>query len=205
MMYLAPKVAALSLLAIVNAIAPVVSDSPTDVTYEATFKKTILGSVAFSSTNGSVLVEVDLSGLPETGGPFLYHIHALPVPANGSCLGTAGHFNPFLGSANATIWDEMELGDLSGKHGEITGTSILTSYIDPYLSLNPDSKSYFGGLSVVVHYHNTTRLACANITEEATSSSSPSANSTTVSSTNGAAYIGAGVAPLVAGAVALII
>lgn len=204
-MLFATKLTALSLFAWASASSPVLSDSPTDVELHAVFEKTISGHVAFSSPNGTVEVLVDLSGLPETGGPFQYHIHQKPVPANGSCLATLGHFNPYNGSVNGTSAADKEAGDLSGKHGLIEGTSLNTSYFDPYLSLNPDSKSYFGGLSVVVHFKNSTRLACANIVEkDATSNSTLSAVSE--SSYNGALTYGAGVAaPLVAGAFALII
>lgn len=199
------KVAALSLLAFANAVAPEVSDSPTNVTYVAMFEKAILGSVDFSSTNGSVMVDVDISGLPASGGPFQYHIHQKPVPSDGNCVGTLGHFNPFMGTMNATEWDMMELGDLSGKHGKINGTSIMTSYIDPFLSLNKSSESYIGGLSVVVHFLNYTRIACANITEKATVANTTNSSSSTSSKSNGAVYIGAGIAPFVAGAVALLL
>lgn len=191
------KIFAISLLAFANAaVSPELTDSPTDVTLKASFNKTIEGSVAFSSKNGSVLVDVDLSGLPLAGGPYQYHIHVKPVPTNGSCVATLGHFNPYDGSVNATENSEKEAGDLSGKHGLITGTSLKTTYIDPYLSLNPLSKSYFGGLSVVVHYKNSTRLACANITEVAHS----------VTPGSGGSILGAGLAvPLVAGAAALLV
>lgn len=155
--------ACLTVASVAGASAPVATDSPTDVVYQASFNKTIDGYVKFSSTNGSVLVDVKLLGLPETGGPFLYHIHEKPVPASGNCSATLGHFNPFGGDPKASAPQGKEIGDLSGKHGLIEGTSISTSYIDEYLSLNPNSEAYFGGLSVVVHFKNTSRLACANI------------------------------------------
>lgn len=182
---------------------PVLTDSPTDVTLKATFNKTISGFVEFYSTNGSVTVDVDLSGLPASGGPFLYHIHQKPVPANGSCTATLGHFNPYNGSETATTAAGKEAGDLSGKHGTILGTSLKTSYIEPYLSLDLLDKAYFGGLSVVVHYANTTRLACANILEVSLSATNSSSNSTSPSSsaTGAAASLGAGVLlPLAAAA-----
>lgn len=146
--------------------APEVSDLPTGVTYQATFEKKIDGYVNFTSnSDGQVVVGVDISGLPDYGGPFLYHVHAHTVPTNGNCSGTLGHFNPYNGSDTSTTWSGKEVGDLSGRHGTINGTSISTLYVDPYLSLNTDSKLFFGNLSVVVHFHNTTRIACANITQ----------------------------------------
>lgn len=196
-MLFATKLTALSLLAWASASSPVLTDSPASVELHAVFNKTILGHVSFTSPNGSVLVTVDLSGLPEEGGPFQYHIHQKPVPTNGSCLATLGHLNPYNGSTNATEASDKEVGDLSGKHGLITGTSLSTSYFDDYLSLNPDNKAYIGGLSVVVHYKNTTRLACANITEQVSVSESAS---------NAAPISGGGFAvPLVAGAIAMLI
>lgn len=186
-------VAALAALVSADA-APEVSDSPTDVSYSAQFKDKIQGHVNFSSKNGSVLVDVDISGLPAHGGPFLYHVHKLPVPANGNCNGTLSHFNPYNGAETETEPAKKEAGDLSGRHGVINGTSIHTSYIDPYLSLNPDSKSFFANLSVVVHYNDTKRLACANITQDHV-----------VQPENGASKLAVGAAALCAGAAALLV
>ncbi|QWW23985.1 hypothetical protein CA7LBN_002819 [Candidozyma auris] len=148
--------------------APESHDSPTDVSYRATFTKGVDGYVNFSSKNGSVIVDVDISGLPNYGGPFMYHIHEKQVPSDGNCTGTKAHFNPYHGYEKAPTPAELEVGDLSGRHGEIHAQSFQTSYIDPYLSLNPDNKAFFANLSVVVHLHNTSRIACANITKEYT-------------------------------------
>jgi hypothetical protein len=41
----------------------------------------------------------------------------------------------------------------------------ISRYVDLYLATRPDSKSYFGNLSVVVHLSNKTRIACANFTQ----------------------------------------
>ena len=177
------------------AAAPVKTDSPTNVVYRANFNKTVTGSLTFSSTNGSVLVGVALENLPLSGGPFIYHIHEKTVPANGNCTATLGHFNPYNGTTTALTAAEMEVGDLSGKHGSINGTSYHASYIDEYLSLNPDDESYFANLSIVVHYANTTRIACANITQDS------------IQVSDGAAKTIGGVAawlPLAAGAAALL-
>lgn len=152
---------------VAGAAAPVLTDSPTEYIYRATFDKGVTGSVSFSSSNGTVMVNVNLSGLPSSGGPFLYHIHEKPVPADGNCTATLGHLNPYNGSETATTPSEMEVGDLSGKHGTIPGTSYSTSYFDQYLSLNPSNPAFLGGLSVVVHLNNLTRIACANITRHA--------------------------------------
>lgn len=145
--------------------APESDDSPIGVSYRATFDKGVDGYVNFSSKNGSVLVDVNISGLPDYGGPFMYHVHQLPVPTDGNCTGTKAHFNPYNGHEKAPTPAELEVGDLSGRHGEIHAQSYETSYIDPYLSLNENNKAFFANLSVVVHLHNTSRIACANITK----------------------------------------
>lgn len=173
--------ASLSLVA-ANA-APFSSDSPAGAKYEATFDSSVTGSVEFATVgNSSVGVSVDFSGLPTSGGPFIYHIHQYPVPSNGSCLATGGHLNPYNGSATATEPAKLEVGDLSGKHGSIPGTSFNSYYVDNYISLNEEDPAYIGNLSVVVHYHNTTRIACANIklvdSSSSSSNSSSSGNST---------------------------
>lgn len=145
--------------------APVKTNSPTDVRYVARFENKIGGKIEFSSPNGSVLVNVNLSGLPASGGPFPYHIHQLRVPADGNCTGAGGHLNPYNGSESATALADKEVGDLSGKHGRITGQSFTTSYIEQYISLNESDPAFIGNLSVVVHFSNSSRLACSNITK----------------------------------------
>ncbi|CUM62458.1 uncharacterized protein PRCAT00000008001 [Priceomyces carsonii] len=167
----------LSLAAIgsgVRASAPVVTDSPKGAKYSAEFEKGVVsGEIDFSSSsNGSVSVNVDLSGLPSVGGPYKYHVHQLPVPSDGNCNGTKLHLNPYNGNPNATQPNELEVGDLSGRHGVLTYTDSKVSYVDDYISLNEDNKAFIGGLSVVIHFSNDTRLACANITSNSSSSSS---------------------------------
>ena len=57
-----------------------------------------------------------------------------------------------------------QVGDLL-KHGCINTTCFELKYSDPYLSLNRKSKSYIIGKSVVFHYPNLTKIACADIEE----------------------------------------
>lgn len=146
-------------------VQPKANDSPTDV-YEADFDTDVKGKVEFSGLkNGSIEVNVDLSGFPTSGGPFQYHVHEAPVPSDGNCTGTKGHLDPYDGNPKANSTDELEIGDLSGRYGLIHGTSINTTYVDQYLSLDPESPAFIGGLSITIHLDNSTRLACANITE----------------------------------------
>ncbi|CAI5756346.1 unnamed protein product [Candida verbasci] len=174
-----------------SADAPIQSDSQNQQSLIARFTRNsqseIEGHVEFEPTsNGSVRVSVELNGLPSTGGPFPYHIHEAPVPADGNCTGTLAHFNPFNGSATATTDAAKEVGDLAGRNGNITSESFSTEYVDPYLSLNPESRAYFGGLSVVIHSSNNSRLACANITEEETNGSTGGTGGTYTNATGGA-------------------
>lgn len=59
---------------------------------------------------------------------------------------------------------------MSGKHGAIDDTAeeknFQRSYLDLYLSTNPENPSFFGNRSVVVHALNGTRLNCANFTQQ---------------------------------------
>ncbi|ABN64745.2 Cu/Zn superoxide dismutase [Scheffersomyces stipitis CBS 6054] len=193
--------------------APISTDSPDDFKYVATFEPAgnydVTGTVSFSAAqNGSVLVSVDLSGLPSTGGPFPYHVHEHPVPTDGNCTGTLAHLNPFGGSVNATDAAGKEVGDLAGKHGNIEGQSADLSYVDDYLSLNPDNKAYIGGLSVVVHLLDNTRIACANITREpVTSADANVTNTTSVEAQNaaGSNMVAVGLTGMVAAAVCLLV
>ena len=147
--------------------APVLNDSPTHLKYTADFdlENGVNGYVSFTSLNGTVVVHVDLYNFPDSGGPFMYHVHEAPVPPDGNCYGTLGHLNPYNGSVDAPTADTKEVGDLSGKHGLLLFQRHLHTYIEPYLSLNPSNLAFDGGLSVVIHLANNDRIACANITE----------------------------------------
>ncbi|KAL6452611.1 SOD5 Cell surface Cu-only superoxide dismutase 5 [Candida maltosa Xu316] len=169
--------------------APISTDSTDSDSLVATFKKTstsnIEGTIKFEpAKNGTVLISLDLTGFPSTGGPFPYHIHEMPVPESGNCTATGMHFNPFNGSATATTPAALELGDLAGRHGNITGGSVNEEIDDNYISLNKDSKAYIGGLSVVIHSSNNTRLTCSNL-ELLDASSSASNSTSSGSSTSG--------------------
>ncbi|KAG8693433.1 hypothetical protein FRC09_010513 [Ceratobasidium sp. 395] len=115
-----------------------------------------------------------LSGLtndPSLGGPFSYHIHTNPVPADGNCTKTLAHLDTLSATegilCNANYPQYCQNGDLSGKHGKLIGTPdgrIETfGYSDDFLRFFPEDFSILGR-SVVIHSANKTRLACANIT-----------------------------------------
>lgn len=154
--------------------APKVKKNPRNVVAIADFpqgynkwNKGVLGNVIFSARSGkAVKVHVDMTGLPETGGPFQYHIHESQVPANGDCEAVGLHFNPYQALPECAEQGDdsyCQVGDLSGKHGWIDTTCFETKYTDPFLSLNPKSKAYIVGRSVTFHFANLTKFACADI------------------------------------------
>lgn len=150
----------------VGKVQPKANDSPEGASYVAEFSDKLSGDVKFTgASNGSVSVEVDLSGFPSVGGPFSYHVHTAPVPSDGNCTGTEGHLDPYGGNPKANNTDELEVGDLSGRHGTLTSGEGSVEYADQYISLNSGSDAFIGGRSITVHLANGTRYACANITE----------------------------------------
>jgi hypothetical protein len=166
--------AASAVTAQASTVAPAVNDNPAGVSYVATLpeqaERTVRGSVvATTNTDGpGVKFTVSISGLPAEGGPFMYHLHAKPVPSDGNCTGTGAHLDPYVrGEApmcDASKPETCQTGDLSGKFGNITTQEWSQEYVDPYSSTNPSDPSYFGDLSVVVHLSNKTRISCANFT-----------------------------------------
>lgn len=109
-----------------------VTGNPLGASYLATLpdltSTNIRGSVlASSNPNGTgVLFQVSLSGFPDEGGPFLYHIHVNPI-TDGNFTTAGGHLDPFLRgdspSCAADLPATCQVGDLSGKHGKVNGTS----------------------------------------------------------------------------------
>lgn len=135
--------------------------------FPAGFDQNVKGNVVFTAKEGSfVNVHVDVTGSPQDGQPFYYHIHEFPVPADGNCEAVGLHFNPYNAPADCDSQKDdsyCQVGDLAGKHGYINTTCFETNYVDEYLSLNKKSNSYIVGKSVVFHFENMTKLACANI------------------------------------------
>lgn len=135
--------------------------------FPASFDQNVKGNVVFTAKEGEfVNVHVDVTGLPKDGQPFFYHIHEFPVPADGNCESVGLHFNPYNAPADCDSQKDdsyCQVGDLAGKHGYINTTCFEANYIDEYLSLNKKSNSNIIGKSVVFHYENMTKFACANI------------------------------------------
>jgi hypothetical protein len=162
--------------------APETSDNPPSVVYKAEIKDVFFADAvlpgdlkghitAQAPKDGKgVKFDVHFENLPEEGGPFTYHLHKAAVPSDGNCTATLTHLDPYEAGAeikcNKDKPETCEVGDLSGKHGAIDDTSYEESYLDLYASTNVADAGYFGDLSFVIHYENSTRLACANFVKE---------------------------------------
>lgn len=230
-MYSVVLATALTSLAIVNAAGPIdgyivpgttgklgdaaiVQGNPVGVTYTATLPDSpttdVRGSVAgTTNANGTgVNFVINLSGLPDPSlGPFLYHIHDQPVPANGNCTATLAHQDPYIRGevppCDPTQPQTCQSGDLAGKHGNITTNPFQISFLDLYLSTVQGPASFFGNRSIVIHTSNTTRLTCANFT--LTSGNSTASNGTTPSGNGTVAGSNPVPSPFTGGAAGIIV
>ncbi|ESZ95863.1 hypothetical protein SBOR_3757 [Sclerotinia borealis F-4128] len=130
----------------------------------------IKGSVSATGNPDGIGVQfqVQFSNLPTSGGPFIYHLHAHPVPTDGNCTGTLGHIDPFLRgetpSCNLSLPQTCQVGDLSGKHGKVISDPFQASFVDEFASTLPGLGSFFGNRSLTIHFGNATRITCANFT-----------------------------------------
>ncbi|EFY84439.1 hypothetical protein J3459_009822 [Metarhizium acridum] len=168
-------VAGFSAIAQATHDAPVVRNNP-NVIYEAALPKHgfyhgnihVQGSVRASRGPGGtgVKFDVDFKSLPKEGGPFLYHIHVNRVPADGNCTKTLAHLDPYGRGedppCDARAPQTCQVGDLSGKHGEPKIAPLKFYFVDPYVSLAEGTEAFLGNRSIVVHFANKTRIACAN-------------------------------------------
>ncbi|KAL8859362.1 MAG: hypothetical protein Q9178_004040 [Gyalolechia marmorata] len=245
-MYSAILATALTGLSIVNAQAPgaplpvpgvtgrlgdaeIVDDNVPGVTYTAFLPNrttsNLRGFVAgTSNANGTgVNFAISVSGFPdESLGPFMYHIHDQPVPANGNCSATLAHLDPYIRGevppCDPTHPETCQSGDLSGKHGNVSGDPFNTAYLDLYLSTHQGPASFFGNRSIVFHTRNATRLNCANFTltsgngTGANNGNTPAGNGTVTGSnpvpspfTGGAAVTFVSAGAIVAGLAALML
>lgn len=192
--------------------AEAVNDNPVGVSYKATFPKepffkdaALDGNVegyvsATAAKDGKgVQFSVKLSNLPKEGGPFKYHLHAFPVPADGNCTQTLAHLDPYKRTddpaCDSSKPESCEVGDLSGKWGEVKSDPFDASYIDLYASTKEGIGAFFGNRSIVIHYANKTRLTCANFAKLSgndTSSSPGNASYTPPPQSTGAAPTSSG-------------
>ncbi|KAL2064845.1 hypothetical protein VTL71DRAFT_3985 [Oculimacula yallundae] len=159
--------------------ATVVENNPVGKVYTATLpekpffnptnpKGNVKGSIsATAGPNGvGVKFTVKFENLPPSGGPFLYHLHDAPVPADGNCTKTLAHADPFIRGetpvCNPKLPQTCQTGDLSGKYGNIVSDPFEATFTDAYASTFPGIGAFFGNRSFVIHYANKTRISCAN-------------------------------------------
>ncbi|KAF9550500.1 hypothetical protein EC957_000174 [Mortierella hygrophila] len=141
----------------------------------------IVGKFTFSPLpdrqggGGGASVVIDIkSGLTseleiQRGVGFEYHIHVKQVGANNNCEATGGHLDPDPAKPGVVpcdpyASDTCQVGDLSGKHGNLEVTpkgDLQLKYIDRQLKFIGDATTIVGR-SLVIH-NNGTRIACANI------------------------------------------
>jgi hypothetical protein len=163
--------------------APRVNDNPPGVGFKATFPEepffkeaaiegNVKGEIYAQATDSGqgVKFKVKFSNLPKEGGPFTYHIHVDPVPANGNCTATLAHLDPFARGEDPPCDPKdpasCQVGDNSGKHGKITSDPYEAEYIDYYASTKEGIGAFFGNRSIVFHYANKTRITCANFVSQ---------------------------------------
>ncbi|PBP28277.1 superoxide dismutase [Diplocarpon rosae] len=139
----------------------------------------VKGSISATANPDGIGVSfaVKFENLPTSGGPFLYHIHDAPVPADGNCTTTLAHADPYIrgetSACDASLPQTCQTGDLSGKHGKITQDPFVASYSDGFASTLEGIGAFFGNRSFVIHFANKTRITCANFALEATNTSTP--------------------------------
>ncbi|KAH8179921.1 copper/zinc superoxide dismutase (SODC) domain-containing protein [Sarocladium implicatum] len=158
--------------------APPTTDNPKGAIYQAVLPDepffsgaAIEGNIKGSITGASredgkgVRFTIKFENLPAEGGPFTYHIHKAPV-TDGNCTSTLSHLDPYGAGAevpcNPEAPETCEVGDLAGKHGKIDSDPFTAHYSDYFASTNPDDVAFFGNLSFVIHFANSTRITCAN-------------------------------------------
>jgi Cu/Zn superoxide dismutase len=130
-----------------------------------------------ANDNGTGLVwDINFSNFPKGEGPFIYHVHEQPVPADGNCTGAGPHLDPEDRGEKPPCdlsqgQKSCQVGDLAGKHGNITKDPFQTFYLDLYTSLTPGSQAFVGNRSVVIHNNKGDRIACGNITQQAVAGS----------------------------------
>lgn len=105
------------------------------------------------------------------------------MPEDGNCTAAGPHLIPYNGPPDNFTCDPSaanlcQVGDLSGKHGEMVSENggYSTSYLDDFAATAPDSPAYFGNRSIVVHNSTGARINCANfiLQQNATGPTQPS-------------------------------
>ncbi|CAF9923956.1 MAG: hypothetical protein GOMPHAMPRED_003500 [Gomphillus americanus] len=172
--------------------APVTHGNNPHIKYRATLPGSsstpIRGAISgHASNNGTgIIFNVNFTHLPTDSGPYLYHIHENPVPADGNCTSTGPHLDPFnrteTPSCDSTLPATCQVGDLSGKHGRPISGTFSVKYRDVYLSTVSGTAAFFGNRSVVIHNKDKVRLTCANFEVVTDTNSTTTATGTSAAS-----------------------
>lgn len=136
---------------------------------------------ARSQSNGSTEVTFSLSNLPSNlSYPLSYFIAENGVPSDGDCYLTGPVFDPAgaLSYCNTAYPQACKVGDLSGKHMNVTSNSTGGDYIDAFIAFSSSAPEYFVNRSIVLMDSNSTRLACTNITSVSVGEGSAPSNIT---------------------------
>ncbi|OJD17599.1 hypothetical protein AJ78_02298 [Emergomyces pasteurianus Ep9510] len=161
-------------------IALKTTGNPDGVVYSAMLldknTTTVRGYVNATAGPGGegVVFVVDVWGFPNETlyGPFPYHIHDQPVSSDGNCSSTLDHLDPTVRygtpPCDPTKPETCQVGDLSGKYGDVmnasNGSHYNKTYYDPFTSTKHGPASFFGNRSIVFHYNNGSRINCGNFT-----------------------------------------
>ncbi|KAL2415848.1 Cell surface Cu-only superoxide dismutase [Exophiala dermatitidis] len=181
--------------------APITQNNPKMATFQAVLQidKPVQGQITgVSNGNGTgVNFNINFYAFPveASAGPYKYHIHVNPVPSDGNCTGTGGHLTPYgrndTPPCDASQPSTCQPGDLSGKHGSIELADLpknfQVTYLDAYVSTDPNSPAFFGNRSIVVHAANGTRLNCGNFIQQQPSTNNNNATWTSCATPSGTA------------------
>ena len=111
--------------------APVSTDDPEGAQYIAALPSPLSGSVVASSLENGTGIQVSVSRLPSSGGPFTYTINTNALSSNGSCGSAGGVLDPYQGQTACESSDpsKCKVGDLSRKHGTMAGPNFADKYV----------------------------------------------------------------------------
>ena len=133
----------------------------------------VKGKIEFRQATPSapVVITTSLQGAGLSTRGLLWHVHDYPMsysfhPVDQcSAKSVGGHYDPYTKASLpqyetrcASNAADCEVGDLSGRHGELTARA---RYEDRFLSLS--GRHSIAGRSIVVHRPDGTRWVCANI------------------------------------------
>lgn len=118
-------------------------------------------------------MRLDLTAYRGDEGPFKLSLYEAPVSGNGKCDGAKNVLDPFQRGdkpgCDKKKPQTCQVGDLTGKHGEIPKfqgvISVKQSFQDLYLSFKKEEKSFTGRSSVIVRNAKGNKIACGNIME----------------------------------------